>query len=232
MVLFLAITGGGVDAVIFLGFGVLTAAQTGNTITLATALAQGRFPTALYAAVSVAGYLFGAVVGEMVIVRQRPNTAWLSALGWTLVVELAPLSALLVIWRFVAANPMMAITMALVALAAIAMGIQSAAVLRLDAGPTTTYVTGTLTSFATELIRLLHLLETKKAPITGQQETDSANLNALVSSDGPWFYAITWLVYAGGAVVSGILFVKDGEMALLLPIAALIAAIAVDHDIR
>jgi uncharacterized membrane protein YoaK (UPF0700 family) len=47
-----------------------------------------------------------------------------------------------------------------VAMSAIAMGIQSAVVLYLPAeAPTTTYITGMLTTFVTYLIQLLHLIE-------------------------------------------------------------------------
>jgi uncharacterized membrane protein YoaK (UPF0700 family) len=40
-----------------LGFGMLTAAQTGNTILLAVSLAQGRFTIAFHSAVSIAAYI-------------------------------------------------------------------------------------------------------------------------------------------------------------------------------
>lgn len=92
MMLLLSVAGGSVDAVIILGFNVLTAAQTGNTILLATCSRS-------------------------------------------------------------------------VAIAAIAMGVQSAIVLRLHVGPTTTYVTGTLTSFATKIVRGLYIIKAPDAPV-------------------------------------------------------------------
>ncbi|MFY8217364.1 MAG: DUF1275 family protein [Chthoniobacterales bacterium] len=42
MVVLLTIAGGSVDAIGIIGFNVLTAAQTGNTILLAVAIAQGK----------------------------------------------------------------------------------------------------------------------------------------------------------------------------------------------
>jgi hypothetical protein len=81
------------------------------------------------------------------------------------VAELVPLDCLLSYWHLAGPNPGQETIMVLVALAAIAMGIQSAAVLRLPASPTTTYVTGTLTTFTTKTIRWLHLIET--APLPG-----------------------------------------------------------------
>ena len=79
IVLLLSLAGGSVDAVMILGFNVLTAAQTGNTILLAVSLAQGRFATGFYSAVSVIGYMAGAAVGELVIVRRRDSASWLVA---------------------------------------------------------------------------------------------------------------------------------------------------------
>ena len=79
IVLLLSLAGGSVDAAMILGFNVLTAAQTGNTILLAVSLAQGRFATGFYAAVSVIGYMAGAGVGELVIVRRRDSASRLSS---------------------------------------------------------------------------------------------------------------------------------------------------------
>jgi uncharacterized membrane protein YoaK (UPF0700 family) len=112
--------------------------------------------------------------------------------------------------------------MGLVALAAIAMGIQSAVVLRLLASPTTTYVTGTLTTFTAGVIRWLRLIDAASDSVPTQQELNSASL---LSDDSPWIYGITWLVYATRAVISGVLFLRVGEGALVLPITAIVAVI-------
>jgi uncharacterized membrane protein YoaK (UPF0700 family) len=224
MLLLLAVAGASVDAMVILRFGVLTAAQTGNTILLAVHLAQGQFASGLSSAVSVGGYIIGAAVGELVIVGRGDSAPWLSAVGWTLVAELVPLSCLLSFWHLAGPHPGQGTIMGLVALAAIAIGIQSAAVLRLHSGPTTTYVTGTLTTFTTETIRWLQLIETAPHLVPTRQELDSASL---LSDDSPWIYGITWLVYAVGAVVSGVLFLRVGEGALVLPIATIVAVILV-----
>jgi len=222
MVLLLSLAGGSVDAVMILGFNVLTAAQTGNTILLAVSLAQCRLATGFYAAVSVIGYMAGAGVGELVIVRRRDSASWLLPFGWALVAELVALSGLLVLWRLAGPNPAVGTSACLVAFAAVAMGIQSAAVLRLHVGPTTTYVTGTLTTFMTETIRRLPLVETAPARAPEAQASGSS----VLSPNGPVLYGIVWLVYAGGACVSGLLFLRVREAALTIPIIAILAAIA------
>jgi uncharacterized membrane protein YoaK (UPF0700 family) len=229
LVLLLALAGGGVDAVVILGFGVLTAAQTGNTILLAVALAQGQFTTGVHSATSIAGYMLGAAVGELVIVGRRVGASWLTPVGRTLLAELVPLVGLLIAWRLAGPNPDAGTSTGLVALAAMAMGIQSAAVLRIHAGPTTTYVTGTLTTFTTETIRWLRLIETA-APLASTPQEPSGT--GVLSSERPWIYGVTWLVYAGGALSSGLLFLWVGAAALFLPIAAIVAVVVAGLAVR
>jgi len=57
MILVLAVAGGSVDGVLIPAFNVLTGAQTGNTVLLGVALAQGRLATALGSMVSVVWYV-------------------------------------------------------------------------------------------------------------------------------------------------------------------------------
>ncbi len=199
VVLLLSIAGGGVDAIIVLGFRVLTAAQTGNTILLAVAFAERRFATAIHAAVSVVAYLVGSALGELIIDARR-------AVAWALAAEIVLIAALLVFWHV---SP--AAIGVLVALAAIAMGIQSAAVLRLSAGPMTTYMTGTLTEFATEAARSLRWIK------RGEQ---------------PAIYGIDWAVYFSGALANGLLFLYVRENALIVPIIAVTAAAVLERYTR
>ena len=156
MVLLLAVAGGGVDAIIILAFQLLTGAQTGNTVMLAVALAEGRFAAGFYSAVSVASFIIGSVVGRLVILKRKSESA-LGPIGWALIAELVTLSVLIVCWHFA---PGPKVTAFLAALAAGSMGMQSAAVLRLHGSPTTTYVTGTLITFSTDLARWLLIKQT------------------------------------------------------------------------
>ena len=216
-ILLLSVAGGGVDAVIILGFHVLTAAQTGNTILLAVAFAQGRFSTVVYSAVSVVAYLTGSAVGEVAVLR-RKSDSWLSPLRQGLLAELILLSGLLMACHVARPTPSPALIAVLVALAATAMGIQSAAVLQIHSSPTTTYVSGTLTTFATKAIRRLHL---KAAPRSPARPDPSPRL---LSMEGADIYGLDWLIYAGGALASALLFLRVHETALVLPIAAVVTA--------
>jgi uncharacterized membrane protein YoaK (UPF0700 family) len=218
MSLLLSIAGGGVDAAMILGFNVLTAAQTGNTILLTVAFAERRLATGFNAAVSVIAFIIGSAVGELVIIGRR-NRPWLSAAAWGLLGELIPLGALLACWHVAGRNPSPGRTAFLVVLAATAMGMQSTAALRIHAGPTTTYVTGTLTTFS---IRTMHWLCMKAVSQSAARLPDSST--SLWSREGPAIYGVDWLVYAGGAMASALLYLRAHERALFVPIAAVLAA--------
>jgi uncharacterized membrane protein YoaK (UPF0700 family) len=219
-ILLLAIVGGGVDAVIMLGFGVLTAAQTGNTILLAVALSQHHFATGLSSAVSIGSYIAGTALGELLIDMRREPLSRTPRVRAALVVELAAVLGLFALWQATASNPSTRTSLPLIVLAAVAMGIQSATVLRLHAGPATTYVTGTLTTFTVDVIRWPHLVETS----TGE--------STAFTGHRPWIYGVTWLVYLGGATSTGLLYVSVGPMALLLPVAAIVIVLAIASRTR
>ncbi len=209
MILLLALAGAGVDAAMIMGFNVLTAAQTGNTILLAVALARGQFALGASAAISVIGYVAGAALGELFLVRKSGTKT--SEIAETLLVEAALLGILMVLWRMAGSVPSQTMSMVLVAIAAAAMGIQSAAVRCLHNGPTTTYITGLLTSFTTGMVASLLSRRTNasKPP-----------------EDSPWQYGTVWGTYLAGAIVCGLLYLVAGATALLLPITAVLAVIA------
>ena len=218
MVLLLAVAGGGVDAIIILAFQVLTGAQTGNTVMLAVALAEGRFAAGFYSAVSVASFILGSVAGQLAILK-RKSASTLGPIGWALIAELIPLTALLVCWHF-AQHPGPKVTAILVALAAGSMGMQSAAVLRLHGSPTTTYVTGTLITFSTDLTRWLFIKETGAGSEPSQDDS---------STDRPVLYGLDWVVYVCGALAGGLLFLWTKEIALVLPMLAIVTVVLAER---
>ncbi len=210
MILLLTLAGAGVDAMVILGFNVLTAAQTGNTILMSVAIARGDFVTGLSAAVSVAAFVAGAAVGELLVLRRAG--AGNPAAG-ALLAEILLLAALYPLWRLAGASPGQTFTLVLVGLAAVAMGIQSAAVRSVSSGPTTTYITGVLTSFTTGIVKCWR---TTPAPAGA----------AAPSAESPWSFGLVWAVYVTGAIGCGFLYLHVGFQALLVPLGAVVAGVA------
>jgi uncharacterized membrane protein YoaK (UPF0700 family) len=218
--LLLTLTAAGVDAMVILGFSVLTAAQTGNTVLLAVAVARGDAEAGSSAAVSVAAFVAGAVAGEVLCGRSTPGDRHRPGILPALLIEILLLISLLTFWLLTepAAGHS---AVAAVALAASAMGLQSAAVLRLE-GPSTTYITGMLATFSTGYVRWIRAARYQR-PRGGRAESD-----ATTSPDRlPWRNGLIWVVYLSGAIVCGVLFLRSGALALLVPIAAICAVIAI-----
>src|SRR4051812_38656380 len=100
-ILLLAAVGAGVDAVVLVTFGVLTAAQTGNTVLLGVALGQGRWGAGLAAGMSVCGYVVGSGIGELIVDAGggRAMRGAAPRIARALIIELLLLIVVLVTWR-------------------------------------------------------------------------------------------------------------------------------------
>ena len=145
---------GNIDAIGYLGLGrVFTANMTGNTVLLGLHLGQEQGGAALRALVALLGFGVGLVIGALIVERIRGAGPWPPAVTWALALEAAMLAAFAVGMYLTASLREVIEAQALIAVSAIAMGIQSAAVRRLNVpGIATTYVTGTLTTAVTSLI--------------------------------------------------------------------------------
>jgi uncharacterized membrane protein YoaK (UPF0700 family) len=142
---------GWLDAVGYAGLGhVFTANMTGNLILLGlTAVTGGTVRPALAAG----AFALGALGGALLTGGPRP-VAWTRLTG-ALAVELAALVCFAGLWALAGDRPADWAARGLLALAAAAMGVQSAAASRLAVpGVTTTYVTGTMVSLMAELAAL------------------------------------------------------------------------------
>jgi uncharacterized membrane protein YoaK (UPF0700 family) len=174
--LILAVAAGCVDAASFLDFDqVFTANQTGNTVLLGIALGSGDGAAIVRTGSSIAGFVVGVMLGALVL-RNRPK-------GWDGHVDAILLAQALVLGVAAAiAHPLG--TTGLTTVVAATMGAQSAAAQHVGVpGISTTFVSGTLTRFATQLVRL------------GRKE-------------GPGLEApppLIWCACLGGAVVGGVL---------------------------
>jgi uncharacterized membrane protein YoaK (UPF0700 family) len=140
------------DAVSYLGLGhVFPANMTGNTVLLALGAASGDGSRVARSAVALAGFVCGATAAGATTRRGTWDSATRRSLtGEGLVLVLAALW-----WSAQGARPVGAGRYALIALLGLAMGTQSAAITRLGAGVSTTYITGTWTRVSAALGRRL-----------------------------------------------------------------------------
>jgi uncharacterized membrane protein YoaK (UPF0700 family) len=144
---------------------VFTSVMTGNITVFGLSLARGSASLAIHTALAVAGYVAGVAAGTL-IGRYRAARApdkpsaepageqWPAHMTLTLAAELALLTGVLVGWEVTGSRPAGPAQYVILAVAACAMGIQSAAVVQLGLGNvSTTYLTGTLTGLVSEIFR-------------------------------------------------------------------------------
>jgi uncharacterized membrane protein YoaK (UPF0700 family) len=149
LVVALAVTTGGTDAIGFIAMGgVFASVMTGNLVLLGVSVGHRNGSLAAHVGVALGGYIFGVVAG--VIVAGRPDaerSTWPARVTAALVVELALIVGLTVGWELVGGHPVGDPQLLLLGVASMAMGVQSSAVRSLaDPGLSSTYLTGTLTS--------------------------------------------------------------------------------------
>jgi uncharacterized membrane protein YoaK (UPF0700 family) len=148
LLLALTAAAGWVDALSYIALGhVFTANMTGNLVLLGVAVGSGQGGGAERSVVALTGFAVGALFGSAL--TRGAAGDWPRRVTGALAVEAAALVAFAVLWRAgMGLEP-------LIALSAVGMGIQSAAVRRLAVpGVATTFVTGTLTSLMAGLAAL------------------------------------------------------------------------------
>jgi len=145
----LTFSSGAVDAIAFLGLGkVFTAFQTGNLVFLGIGLADAGAVHVARAAVSLAAFAAGVLLATRFVRVGRGSGLWpprvSAALGLTWIAQ----AVFAVVWLATSGHPGTASEDVLLALSAVAMGLQSGAVLSLG-------VTGVFTTAATATVMFL-----------------------------------------------------------------------------
>lgn len=194
----LALGAGVTDATSYLGLGhVFTANMTGNTVLVAVAAVQGHGGDVARSSTALGGFCLGVAAGTALIPRGRRGWPRLAARAFAL--EAVALAALLAGWALAGAP---ALRWALIALAAGAMGVQSAAVRASDVrGVNTTYMTSTLQNAIARLVR--------------RSQAHPAREQA------PGLPGAAWLTYGVGALLGALLTRSWGPAGLGVPLAVL-----------
>ena len=144
-VVLLTVTSGAVNAVSFLALGkVFSSVITGNLVLLGVAATTHSAPEALHAGLGIAGYAAGVLVGAPLAARRSHQAGtWPASVTATLAAELVVLAGFCIGWGLSGGSPHDGGQVALLIVAAAAMGMQSAAVRRLGQ-MSSTYLTSTL----------------------------------------------------------------------------------------
>ena len=230
MLLALTWAAGTVDAISYLGLGhVFTAMMTGNIVLLGLALAQGEILAALRSVVALITFSIGVFFGAMIVERESKPPDWPAAVTGALGVEAVILGIFVGISLLTGVPRAGGIAYLLIALLALAMGIQSAAIRHLGVpGIATTYITGTLTSLMIDLLGWLRSVAAR-LPITRSGSGERSPTAAWEQRVGLLAAVIT--LYCFGALVGGILEARSSPLAALVP-AATVLLVVVNALIR
>jgi uncharacterized membrane protein YoaK (UPF0700 family) len=152
--LMLAACAGCADGWSYLGLGhAFVANMTGNTVLLGIAVFQNHGDL-LHPAISLGFYGLGAALGSLLTRNVRPGTYWSKTISWTLTLEGLLLAGAEAGWITHHAHGWPNLNL-LLGIMALAIGIQSAAMVQLNLpGIVTTYITGTWTTMLRGLVRL------------------------------------------------------------------------------
>ena len=217
LVLLLAWAAGSVDAIGFLGLHhVFTANMTGNTVLLGLSLGQGHGLAALSNVMALAGFMLGVGLGAMIVEKGAKAGVWDRRVTAALFLEALMLVAFTLLWHLTPGGEQRspAALYSLIALSALAMGIQSAAVRRLNLpGVATTYVTGTITSLISGFTRRLHAAQAKAAPKESAAEAKRWDHEARLQSS-------VFLIYGLSALASGLFLSRVSWLVAVAPLLA------------
>jgi uncharacterized membrane protein YoaK (UPF0700 family) len=193
--LILAASAGSADGWAFLGLGhAFVANMTGNTVLLGIAVFQNHGDL-LHPAIALGCYAIGVLIGSLMTGHVRPGI-WSKAISWTLMLEALLLVAAEAGWMAIHLHanhpPNLELLLATVSLA---IGMQSAAMVRLQIpGIVTTYITGTWTTLLSGLVGLARK-QRRQTPEQNLQMEERLLMQAGVLS-----------VYLLSAVLAGWLF--------------------------
>ena len=229
LVLLLAGAAGCLDAVGYLMLGLFTANMTGNTILLGLSIGRAAWADALHNVAAIAAFVCGAGAGTAV-------TRGVRRISRGLALEAFVLAAAVGLWGlFGAPRGRVAEPAAywLIALLSAAMGIQSATVRRVgEQRVATTYVTGTLTTLATDtasdLLERWSLWRRTARRRPGEPARSGEISAASPPARGTALMTGLWAVYLLGALVGGFGEYRWAMGAVAAPFVALVAVIASD----
>lgn len=203
LVVVLALTTGAIDAVTFLRLGkVFSSVITGNLALLGVAAGQQNASLAENGGLALAAYGLGVLISGLIAgTPESKQPVWPRQVTVALTAELLVLAGFSGGWLAAAGHPSGGGRVALLVMAAAAMGMQSTAVRRLGGQMSTTYLTSTL-------IALVEALAVRRWPAEWQRSTGVI------------------IVFVAGATSGAVAALQSPSwvpVAVLVPIAAVVA---------
>jgi len=211
--LMLAAGSGASDAFSFAALGgVFTSVMTGNMVLLGLGVGSAELPRVVRPLTAIVAFVVGVYLTARWLRRTsaHPDAPWPGRITGSLAAGLVVHAVVVATWLVTSGRPTSTLQVGMVALAALAMGVQSASVNALAIpGAATTYFTGTLTRLTAGIA---------KAPAP-PPATRTRQLGVLLA-------ALT------GAVLAGVLLVWAHPVAPILPVVMLIGAVVVSSAAR
>lgn len=230
LLLALAAIAGYTDAVSYVALGnVFAANMTGSTVLLGVSLAQRDWPFAARAGTALAGFLVGVVIGALLVARRAPGEIWPRAVTRALSVEVVALVLFSGLGALLGTHNQHGSVYLLIALAACAMGIQSAAARALGVlDISTTYLTGTWVGLMAGLTRRL------RAEVAAEVAEAPSDVAPAPTREPPMpsIYpqrrdALLLVVYFAAALLCGLLIATASDTGVRLGLIPLAPALAI-----
>jgi uncharacterized membrane protein YoaK (UPF0700 family) len=202
-VLLIALTfsSGAVDAISFLALGkVFTAFMTGNLVFLGISAADAGGPDAVRVAVALAAFAAGVSVATRIVRPSTGSGVWPRRVTVTLCFAMVAQAGFLAVWAVVGGHPATGTADVLAGVSAVAMGMQSGAVMSLG-------VRGVFTTAATATVIFL-------ASDWGESAAERRRLAGVLVG------------LLAGAIAGGLLLVHARTYAPVLPLAATALVVA------
>lgn len=201
----LTVLTGATDAVAFLRLGnVFTSVMTGNMVLLGLAMGRGELTALEHAGLAVAAFVAGSVAGSHLAGAPRDEDgAWPRRLTLALAAELGIFVAVAAGWWVSRSHPAGLAQSLLLAASALALGVQSSAILRLNvSGLSTTYLTGTLTTLVQALTTARRLQGNGRSLCLLIALIAGAGLGALLATQAPAAVPLVPLVILAAVIAT------------------------------
>ncbi|HXW35179.1 MAG TPA: YoaK family protein [Acidimicrobiales bacterium] len=187
LIVLLTVATGATDAIGFIRLGgVFTSVMTANMVLLGISGVRKDGSLALHSGTALIGFVVGSWLGALVAgPRTQQQGIWPRRISAALAVELGAFVFFGIWWEASAGHPSGNATYVLIAVNALALGIQSGAVLRFGiTGMSTTYLTGTLTQIMSGLALRKRHIPTRSLAVMLALVTGAA-LGALLVIEAP-----------------------------------------------